>query len=100
MRKLFLTVLIFTSLTSLKAQVTEPPGGEVEQQLEDITASNEDAETEDDSYLIALNSFYAFSPLVYKQEDNINKNLISIFSSQKLLHKLPEYHRFQYHYNL
>ena len=57
MRKLFLTVLITVSLFAVQAQVTEPPGGTVEQQLEDITASNEDAETEDDSYLIELNSF-------------------------------------------
>ena len=57
MRKLFLTVLIMVSLIAVQAQVTEPPGGTVEQQLEDITASNEDAETEDDSYLIELNSF-------------------------------------------
>ncbi len=57
MRKLFLTVLIMVCLIAVQAQVTEPPGGTVEQQLEDITASNEDAETEDDSYLIELNSF-------------------------------------------
>lgn len=57
MRKIFFTVLVLGLLNSLQAQVTEPPGGSVEQQLEDITASSEDAETEDDSYLIELNSF-------------------------------------------
>ena len=57
MRKIFFAILVLVCLNRVQAQVTEPPGSAVEQQLEDITASNEDAETEDDSYLIELNSF-------------------------------------------
>lgn len=57
MRKFFLTTYCMVLLNLVQAQVTEPPGGTIEQQLEDITASTEDQETEDDSYLIELNSF-------------------------------------------
>lgn len=43
---------------SLKGQeITDEPPALVEQQLEDITAANEDVETEDDSYLQQLHHF-------------------------------------------
>ncbi len=57
MQKFLLTVLVLFFLNASQAQVTEPPGSSAEEQLENITANKEDAETEDDSYLIELNSF-------------------------------------------
>ncbi len=57
MRCSIIIIIIICSLASLQAtcQVKEnPPDNTVEQQLEEITENNDDAETEDDSYLQEL----------------------------------------------
>ncbi len=57
MKKIILLSFLMINTASLFAQVPEPtvPTTTVEQQLENITENNEDAETEDDSYLQQLN---------------------------------------------
>ena len=59
MRILFVIVIVFNVLlhTQTHAQVTEPTTTNTEQQLENITANNEDLETEDDSYLQQMQQF-------------------------------------------
>ena len=51
MKNFYLLVLILTAPIYLLAQVPEMPSGNAEQQLEAITESNDDVETEDDSFL-------------------------------------------------
>lgn len=57
MQKLFLLMIFFVLHSLLFAQVTELPPTSTEQQLENITENNEDAETEDDSYLQEMIQF-------------------------------------------
>ena len=57
MQKLFLLMIFFALHNWLFAQVTELPPTSTEQQLENITENNEDAETEDDSYLQEMIQF-------------------------------------------
>ena len=57
MQKIFFLFVFFTMHTMLFAQVTELPVTSTEQQLENITENNEDAETEDDSYLQEMVQF-------------------------------------------
>ncbi len=56
MRKYLVLILFSMMSVRLAAQVVETPPA-VEQQLEQVTESNEDAETEDDSYLQELVQF-------------------------------------------
>ncbi|MBL0144816.1 MAG: helix-hairpin-helix domain-containing protein [Chitinophagaceae bacterium] len=48
---------LFSTFNTLVAQVTETPAGTTEQQIENVTANNEDNETEDDSYLQQMQHF-------------------------------------------
>ena len=56
-RKRFLVFLFFVLPFFLMAQVPEVPANNMEQQLEAVTESNDDAETEDDSFLQAMQQF-------------------------------------------
>ena len=51
MKNIYLLILILTAPIYLLAQIPEMPSGNAEQQLEAITESNDDVETEDDSFL-------------------------------------------------
>jgi hypothetical protein len=57
MKKLFLLYLFVTAAFYAQAQETPVQQGNTEQQLEDVTAGNDDAETEDDTWLQQLESF-------------------------------------------
>ena len=63
--KYFLILLFFVLPFYLVAQVPEVPTNNMEQQLEAVTENNEDAETEDDSFLQAMQQFL-------KQPVNLN----------------------------
>ncbi len=57
MRILFCIIILLFISTYINAQVPEPITNTTEQQLENITANNEDVETEDDSYLQQIQHF-------------------------------------------
>ncbi len=57
MRFLLFIIILFFILINSDAQVVEPTTPNTEQQLENITANNEDNETEDDSYLQQMLQF-------------------------------------------
>ena len=57
MRILFCIIILLFTYTYTNAQVPEPITNTTEQQLENITANNEDVETEDDSYLQQIQHF-------------------------------------------
>ena len=75
MRKLFLLFVFFILNTWLFAQVTEVPATTTEQQLENITENNEDAETEDDSYLQEMVQFLKNPVNLNTADDNVLKEL-------------------------
>ena len=78
MKKLFLLFVFFILHGLLFAQVTELPPTTTEQQLENITENNEDAETEDDSYLQEMAQFL-------KNPVNLNTADESILKDLKIL---------------
>ncbi len=57
MRIFSLLLILFLAATNTIAQVAEPVTSNTEQQLENVTENNEDAETEDDSYLQQMVQF-------------------------------------------
>jgi hypothetical protein len=63
----------------IHAQVTEPITPNTEQQLENITANNEDLETEDDSYLQQLVE-YIKNPINLNMADAADLNLLRILT--------------------
>ena len=77
MKKIFLFV-VFMVNGYLFAQVTELPPATTEQQLENITENNEDAETEDDSYLQDMAQFL-------KDPVNLNNADATILKELKIL---------------
>ena len=57
MRKAAIWILIFFIPSPMLAQVTEPASPKIEQQLENLTANNENSEAEDDTYIKQMTEF-------------------------------------------
>ena len=81
MKKIYLFFCFIILHGSLSAQVTEVPATTTEQQLENITENNEDAETEDDSYLQEMVQFL-------KNPVNLNTADESLLKDLKVLSPL------------
>jgi DNA uptake protein ComE-like DNA-binding protein len=80
MRKIAITCFLFFSLTYINAQVKEAPvSTTTEEQLENITANNDDLETEDDSYLQQLVQFQR-NPINLNTADADDMNALRILS--------------------
>ncbi|MEP7164607.1 MAG: helix-hairpin-helix domain-containing protein [Ferruginibacter sp.] len=78
MKKIFLLFCFFILHWSLFAQVTELPAT-TEQQLENVTENNEDAETEDDSYLQEMAQFLK-DPINLNTADEISLKDLKILT--------------------
>ena len=81
MKKIYLFFCFIILHGSLSAQVTEVPATTTEQQLENSTENNEDAETEDDSYLQEMVQFL-------KNPVNLNTADESLLKGLKVLSPL------------
>ena len=79
MRMLLILVCMLFVLLDAFAQVTEPVTPNTEQQLENITANNEDQETEDDSYLQQLVQFLK-NPVELNEADAADLNQLRILT--------------------
>ena len=75
----FIAIILFFFTGFLHAQVPEVPGTTIEQQLESITENNDDNETEDDSFLQAMQQFLR-EPLNLNSADETTLKEITIFS--------------------
>ncbi|MFM6926366.1 MAG: hypothetical protein ACKOU7_12745 [Ferruginibacter sp.] len=85
MRSLMIWVCIFFAYLDAAAQVTETVTPNTEQQLENITANNEDQETEDDSYLQLLVQFMK-DPIELNEADAADLALLRILTPLQVQH--------------
>lgn len=79
MRSFLLLAYLFFVYLDTAAQVTEPVTPNTEQQLENITANNEDQETEDDSYLQQVVQFIK-NPIELNEADADDLNQLRILT--------------------
>jgi len=79
MRVLPILICMLCSASGSFAQVTEPVAPNTEQQLENITANNEDQETEDDSYLQQL-VYLIKNPIELNEADVAELNQLRILT--------------------
>ena len=85
MRKLLICIATVLTAAQVTAQVTEPITPNTEQQLENITANNEDLETEDDSYLQQMLQFIK-NPIELNDADVTELNQLRMLTPIQMQH--------------
>lgn len=85
MRTLFVLLVFVFDVLQTTAQVAEPVTTTTEQQLENVTENNEDAETEDDSYLQQMMQ-YVKNPIELNYADAAELNQLRLLTPIQIQH--------------